>query len=54
MANPIKETPVLKGQDAKNFLTEIKSSENVRIAQSERERIKESYDALKNLWKDKK
>lgn len=53
MAKPIKETPVLKGKEAKNFLSEIKSSENVRISYSEKEKIKESYYSLKALW-DKK
>jgi hypothetical protein len=53
MAKPIKETPVLKGSEAINFLAEIKSTENIRIAKSEKEQIKESYFALKAVW-DKK
>lgn len=51
MAKPIKETPVLKGEEATRFLTEVKSLENNLISVSEKQKIKTSYDALKSIMK---
>jgi len=51
MAKPIKETPVLKGQEAKKFLTDVKALENTPIAQTEKDKIKASYFALKAILK---
>ena len=47
MAIPIKETPVLKGKDAKRFreLTE----KTKKISSSEMERIKNNYNLLSKI-----
>lgn len=44
MAKPIKETPVLKGKDARNFIAEMKRSENKKASVEVRERIKKNFD----------
>ncbi|WP_289024341.1 hypothetical protein [uncultured Salegentibacter sp.] len=47
MAKPIKETPVLRGKDAKKF---VENNRNVRKASEEEKRqIKESYNAMKGI-----
>jgi hypothetical protein len=51
MAKPIKETPVLKGDEAKKFIADVKASENIPVPQNEKEAIKASYFALKNILK---
>ncbi len=49
MANPIKETPVLKGKDAMKFVEENKQIE--KATEEERTEIKENYEALKSIAK---
>lgn len=47
MARPIKETPILYGDDAKRFLVNI---ENVKPAsEEEKERIRASYEEIKQM-----
>ena len=47
MAKPIKNTPVLKGKDALQFR---KDNEVVKkVSTEERERLKNSYEALKSI-----
>lgn len=47
MANPIKETPILKGKDAKKFIEEISAPKDANAIQKERERILENYNYFK-------
>ena len=44
MARPIKETPILYGEDARRFKARMK--EHRRVSPEERERIKANYEAL--------
>ena len=47
MARPIKETPILFGEDAERFLKEMKE---VKAASSEeRQRVRQSYERLKKI-----
>jgi hypothetical protein len=46
MAKPIKETPVLKGDDARRFIDNMNAFESKRIDSSVRKRIKSNYDKL--------
>lgn len=48
MSKPIKETPVLKGKDAKNFLV---NSKNISISPEEKERMMANYQKLKAMEK---
>ena len=47
MARPIKETPVLKGSDAKKFVEDNKNI--TRESGETRKRINENYNALKEI-----
>ena len=47
MAKPIKETPFLSGKDAKTFVKENKVVK--KVSKKEKEEIKASYEALKNI-----
>ena len=47
MARPIKETPILYGEDAKRF--EARMKEKRRILPEERARMKATYEALKKV-----
>ena len=49
MAKPIKETPVLSGKDAKDFVRE--NREIVKVSIEEKEQIRASYEALKGIAK---
>lgn len=46
MAKPIKETPVLKGKDAVNFIKSMKEAEKVKVKESVKKRIKENFNRL--------
>lgn len=47
MARPIKETPILYGEDAKRFL---KAMENVKPAsQEEKQRVRAAYEKMKKI-----
>lgn len=50
MALPIKETPVLKGKDAKNFLREANKTKG-KLGAEEVRRLKENYLKLKAISK---
>ena len=47
MATRIKETPVLSGKDAENFVRE--NREVVKVSTGEKEQIRASYKALKKI-----
>ena len=47
MARPIKETPILYGEDAHRF--EARMKEHRRVSPEERERINATYEALKSV-----
>lgn len=47
MARPIKETPILYGEDARRF--EARMQEHRRISPKERERINAAYEAVKSV-----
>ena len=47
MAKPIKETPVLKGKDAKVFVMNNKAPK--KESDAELAKIKQSYEALKSI-----
>ena len=49
MAKPIKDTPVLKGQDANNFLEESKKAETQKVSKIELDRIKENFKKFKAI-----
>nr|WP_299488682.1 hypothetical protein [uncultured Allomuricauda sp.] len=49
MARPIKETPVLRGDDAKNFIENTKNV--VKETEEAKERIIENYNALSDIAK---
>ncbi len=43
MATPIKETPILKGEDARRFLKKIKENEHKKVPKADYERAKKAY-----------
>lgn len=47
MARPIKETPILFGEDAERFLKEMK--EVKKASQEEKQRVRQSYEKLKEI-----
>ena len=47
MARPIKETPILYGEDARRF--EARLQERHRISPEERAEMKATYEALKSV-----
>ena len=47
MARPIKETPILYGEDARRF--EARMQERRRISPEERARINAAYEAVKSV-----
>jgi hypothetical protein len=49
MAKPIKDTPVLKGQDADKFLQEAKKAETQKVSKKELEKIKANFKKLKAI-----
>ena len=51
MARPIKETPLLKGKNAANFIKEIESSSNQKLNPSTAVRIKENFNKLNSIAK---
>jgi len=51
MAKPIKETPILKGEDARIFLEKIKTSSDNRNSQKENNRISENFNRLNSILK---
>jgi hypothetical protein len=51
MARPIKETPVLKGQDAVKFNEALEKAKSEIILPATKERIQINYQALKAIAK---
>lgn len=51
MARPIKETPILTGQDAKSFISKMNSASDRKISPDEAKRIKENYEKMKSIAK---
>lgn len=51
MAKPIKETPILTGDDVKNFVDNMNESENKPVSQAEKDRMQSNYDWIKTLDK---
>lgn len=49
MAKPIKETPVLKGRDAVNFIENQRNYDKVSIGQTEKDRMYSNYQKLQSL-----
>lgn len=49
MAKPIKDTPILRGKDAVNFLQESKKAETQKVSKKELERIKANFKKLKSI-----
>ncbi|MGR3176807.1 MAG: hypothetical protein ACUZ8E_01965 [Candidatus Anammoxibacter sp.] len=49
MATPIKETPILYGEDSDRFLKEVRENENKKISDEE---YKESIDLYKKVMKN--
>ena len=47
MARPIKETPILRGKDAENFMREIETSK--KISQQSADRIKANFIRLNSI-----
>ncbi|MDT0649749.1 hypothetical protein [Autumnicola edwardsiae] len=47
MAKPIKETPILRGKDARNFVSNNRAVK--KVSEEEKRQIKESYNALKGI-----
>jgi ribosomal protein L7/L12 len=51
MAKPIKETPILTGKEAADFLYAAKVAEQQKITKQEAERIKASFKRLSAIAK---
>ena len=51
MAKPIKETPVLKGKEARIFLEKIQKSNDNRNTPKENNRIRENFNRLNSIAK---
>jgi len=49
MALPIRDTPVLTGEDARKFLADIKANENKKASPEEMTRMKANYEAMKRI-----
>jgi hypothetical protein len=47
MALPIKETPILKGKDAKRFIERLKEAETSRVPKADYERAQKIYTLMK-------
>jgi len=51
MAKPIKNTPVLKGKDAINFLTNLDSNKGKKVDSSQLTSIQKNAQKLKSILK---
>lgn len=49
MAKPIKETPVLKGNDAKVFIAKMKEADTVRVSKEEKARIRANFAKVRAI-----
>jgi len=46
MARPIKETPILRGKDAKRFAEQIKKNESRKVPEAEYRRAIDNYKKI--------
>ena len=53
MARPIKETPILTGKDASNFLKAMECSKDKRVTGEEKKRIESNFHRLKSIAEEK-
>jgi len=51
MAKPIKETPILEGNDAKEFIKNMKESEQKKVDPAEKVRMRENFEKINALAK---
>lgn len=51
MAKPIKETPILTGNDAAGFLLKMKTNKDKKVSKQDVNSIKESYSKIRKLIK---
>jgi hypothetical protein len=51
MAKPIKETPVLKGKDAKKFLQRIVDTQDKKIDERTLAKMRENFSKLSSIVK---
>ncbi|UFH54816.1 hypothetical protein [Spirosoma sp. KNUC1025] len=49
MAKPIKETPILKGRDAANFLEAVNANPQRKVSAETSARIKRNFESLKAI-----
>lgn len=48
MAKPIKDTPTLKGKDAKRFSADIKTNESRKVNEADYKKMMASYTKINN------
>ena len=53
MARPIKETPILKGSDAKAFIEKMNNNIGNTVSQEERDRIRKNFIRMQAIVKFK-
>jgi hypothetical protein len=51
MAKPIKETPILKGQDAKNFIQKMNTVESKKVDQQEIAKMMDNFSKMQSIAK---
>lgn len=51
MAKPIKDTPTLKGKDAKRFLTKFQKSSSEKLASSQIAKMRENFSKMNSIAK---
>jgi ribosomal protein L7/L12 len=51
MARPIKETPILKGKDAKKFMEQMDKLSRAPVSKKERDAIRENYEKIHKIAK---
>lgn len=52
MALPIKDTPVLTGEDAREFERQIRISGSAKVSKEELEKLKTSHELFRTLLND--
>jgi len=51
MSLPIKDTPILKGKEAKRFFEEIEENKDKRISEEERNRINKNFEFMIKIFR---
>ena len=51
MARPIKDTPTLKGKDAKRFLKQLKKADQNKVSSAELAKMRKNFNALNSIAK---